>query len=273
MIEVESAAVIAGDRSGSRDVVTCDSHLVAERGDAAGSHCVAERRWPDGPPIAGHEPELIAGCLDVERAVVMAVVVEPAERHQVVQFGLAVGEPVDDVVTLGVSCGHGAPRVAAATVAQLQQAAHPRRHDASRAANVDRRAVLLDDGDHPCVAAAPGGSLNSVSCPTPSLCVAVDSVGDVVTSTDPNGRFSTWNSTFAGGAGSVNGVSCPTTSLCVAVDDSGDVVTSTNPTGAASAWIVSNVDGSNRESGVSCTGSDLCVAVDSHGDVLTTRAP
>jgi hypothetical protein len=115
--------------------------------------------------------------------------------------------------------------------------------------------------------------LDGVSCPSVSLCVAVDDLGDVVTSTDPTGGASAWSVTDADGAYDLDGVSCPSSSLCVAVDDLGDVVTSTNPTGGARAWTVAAVDGSNALGRVSCPSVSLCVAVDQAGDVVTSTNP
>ena len=80
-----------------------------------------------------------------------------------------------------------------------------------------------------------------MSCPRESLCVAVDTSGDVVTSTDPTGGASAWTVTEVGVDGPA-AVSCPSAGLCVAADDHSDVWTSTDPTGGASAWTVTNVD-------------------------------
>jgi hypothetical protein len=89
------------------------------------------------------------------------------------------------------------------------------------------------------------GDLAGVSCPNASLCVAVDSAGNVLTSTTTTGGASAWTVTSVDDNASLTGISCPSSSLCVAVDNYGDVVTSTNPTGGASAWTLTNVDASN----------------------------
>ena len=39
-----------------------------------------------------------------------------------------------------------------------------------------------------------GGQLNSIACRSASLCVAADSTGHIVTSTDPTGGSSRWSS-------------------------------------------------------------------------------
>lgn len=119
----------------------------------------------------------------------------------------------------------------------------------------------------------PFGDLNplsSVSCPSVSLCVAVDNVGQVVTSTDPAGGSSSWTAALIDRLGVVEdfgsgvaGVSCPSVSLCVAVEGNGDVLTSTDPTGGGDAWRVVHLDEPTpRElTGVSCPSVSLCVAV------------
>jgi hypothetical protein len=123
-------------------------------------------------------------------------------------------------------------------------------------------------------------AITGVSCPSTGLCIAVDSVGDVLASTDPAGGARTWDKTYAGenstGAEHFTGVSCPSAKLCVAVDDAGDVVTSTDPIGGA--WTKTKVDvalegESVRLVGVSCAPSGLCVATDAIGDVLTSTDP
>jgi hypothetical protein len=50
--------------------------------------------------------------------------------------------------------------------------------------------------------------LESISCPSVSLCVAVDSTGHAVVSTDPTGGASAWVPTL------IDGDSCTDTTLC-----------------------------------------------------------
>jgi hypothetical protein len=116
-------------------------------------------------------------------------------------------------------------------------------------------------------------ALSSVSCPSQALCIAVDGVGNAVTSTDPAGGAGAWTVRNIDGSNMLGGVSCPSASLCVAVGGAGDVLTSTSPTGGASAWAATNVDGSNSVTGVSCPSTSLCVAVDNVGNVLTSTVP
>ena len=114
--------------------------------------------------------------------------------------------------------------------------------------------------------------LQGISCPSSSLCVAVDGDGNVVTSVDPLDPHARWTVAKVD-RNAIESVSCPTTSLCVAGDASGDVVTSTNPTGGKRAWTVRHVDRGNSLISISCPASFLCVAADSSGNVLSSSDP
>ncbi len=115
------------------------------------------------------------------------------------------------------------------------------------------------------------------------MCIAVDDVGNVVTSSDPaDGPAAMWTvanvDTGPDGTNVINAVACPTANLCVAVDDVGNGLTSTNPgDGASATWtaatIATNPDTSNSLAAVSCPSEALCVAVDGAGDVLSTTDP
>src|SRR6202521_6152184 len=118
-----------------------------------------------------------------------------------------------------------------------------------------------------------GSLLDGVSCPTSSMCVAVDSAGNVLTSTNPTGGTAAWTVTNVDTANPMSGVSCPTTTFCVATDGAGNVVSSTNPTGGPTAWTVTNLANNAPLEAVSCPSSALCVAVDQNGDVITSTNP
>jgi RHS repeat-associated protein len=144
-------------------------------------------------------------------------------------------------------------------------------------------------------------SLQSVSCPTTSFCTAVDSAGDVLTSTattwsapsdidgsyaleavscasssscvavDDNGQAlsyngSSWSSaTSIDSTRTVNAISCPTSSFCAAVDNSGYAVIF-----SGGSWgSPSHIDGSNALESVSCVSSSFCMATDDDGNALT----
>jgi hypothetical protein len=115
-----------------------------------------------------------------------------------------------------------------------------------------------------------GGAPSAVSCPSESLCVAVDEAGEVWTSATP--RSGGWKlSAELGGEHGLKAVSCASTILCVAVDGHGDAFVSVHP--ASSAWSRSSIDGATALTGVSCPSASLCVAVDEAGNVLSTTNP
>jgi hypothetical protein len=121
-------------------------------------------------------------------------------------------------------------------------------------------------------------SLNAVSCPSISLCVAVDQNGSVASSTNPTGGRSAWRLADVDGTAPLSSVSCPTTGLCVAVAGStGNIVTSTDPTGGPGAWVVAHVDSGAIPiffgGYVSCPSTSLCVLADGSGNVLTSTHP
>lgn len=122
--------------------------------------------------------------------------------------------------------------------------------------------------------------LNAVSCPSPSLCVAVAggfgisnvSNGKVLTSTDP--ASGVWQVTQLDSSLEFRGISCGTPSLCVAVARGGQIFVSTNPTGGASAWTaVGTPGGAGDLEGVSCASTLLCAAGNLTGNILSSTDP
>ena len=113
--------------------------------------------------------------------------------------------------------------------------------------------------------------LTGVSCPSISLCVAVDDNGNVLSSTAPTSG--TWSApaSIHTPAPHLTAVSCPSGTLCFAVDTSGSVYSSATPTSAP--WTSGNIDGTTLLNGVSCPSSSLCVAVDNTGEVLASVTP
>jgi hypothetical protein len=114
-------------------------------------------------------------------------------------------------------------------------------------------------------------ALWGVSCPSTGLCVAVDSIGDVVTSTAPAAGAGAWHKAHADNNW-LNAVSCVSTALCVAVDAGGNVVTSTDPTGGVGAWTVTHIAEGALE-GISCPSRSLCVAIGGTGNIFTSTDP
>jgi hypothetical protein len=116
--------------------------------------------------------------------------------------------------------------------------------------------------------------LQGISCPSASLCVAVDFDGSILYSTNPTGGASAWAKVPIAIGLEFMAISCPSTSLCVAVAWGGQVVTSTNPTGGASAWKVMNVTSApDYLEQVACASESLCVALDAQGDAVSATDP
>jgi hypothetical protein len=100
--------------------------------------------------------------------------------------------------------------------------------------------------------------LTGMSCPSVSLCVAIDSAGRMLATTSPTGGQGAW--TVAGLAGgSLYGISCPTVNLCVATGGE-DIYTSANPARSGAAWSVTHINGVTGLGAVSCPSTSLCVA-------------
>lgn len=124
-------------------------------------------------------------------------------------------------------------------------------------------------------------SLTAISCPSTSLCVAVDDAGYVFASIDPTGGASGWtrrlvDNTATGGIYAPNGISCPSVSLCVAITYyQGAVLTSRNPTGGASAWKSTQLDDSfaGAPTDISCASASQCVIVDDGGNATVSTNP
>ena len=84
---------------------------------------------------------------------------------------------------------------------------------------------VFRDGVRRTLAIDPGNGLTGVSCASSSLCIAVDSGGNVLTSDNPAGR---WNAVHADSWPLV-AVACPSRRLCVAVDQGGRVLVAHGP--------------------------------------------
>lgn len=125
-------------------------------------------------------------------------------------------------------------------------------------------------------------TVNRLTCPSATLCVGLDNIGDVVTSTDPTGGPSAWSLAKVDNEpeppytepNALNDVSCPRPagSLCVAVGEGG-VFTSTNPTGGTGAWVHAEGIGEHAHA-AACASASLCVvSFGYYGEILTSIDP
>jgi hypothetical protein len=117
-----------------------------------------------------------------------------------------------------------------------------------------------------------GTALNSVSCPTTSLCVAGDAAGNVLTSTDPTGGASAWHLVPLASTGYVYGVTCATASFCSALVN-GVAYTSTDPAEATSWTASQSATRLTVAPYISCPDTGLCVAGGQYGNLNTSTDP
>ncbi|WP_249012447.1 hypothetical protein [Conexibacter sp. DBS9H8] len=101
--------------------------------------------------------------------------------------------------------------------------------------------------------------ISSVSCPSPSFCIAVDGQGNALSF---NGN--SWSAPTAIDSYALNAVSCPSVSFCVAVDGQGNALTFNG-----SSWSAADSIDTNGLESESCTSTSFCAAVDSSGYALT----
>jgi len=125
-----------------------------------------------------------------------------------------------------------------------------------------------------------GLQVQSVSCPSAKLCVAVMNKGNIYSSTNPAGPASAWKSIEVDGKGRnthLFGISCPSVSLCVAVSgrraDEGKVFTSTDPTGGPDDWRAVEMTEPTEFRAISCPTTSLCVAVTDSGEIVASTEP
>jgi hypothetical protein len=117
-----------------------------------------------------------------------------------------------------------------------------------------------------------GPAIDAVSCVDSGLCVALDSSGNTVISTDLG---VSWTVVPSGDTNPLVSVSCATSTLCLAVDNAGRVVISTNAASGSASWSAPvAIDGPGSGpatvglTAASCTTRGLCAAVDRRGRVV-----
>ena len=127
-------------------------------------------------------------------------------------------------------------------------------------------------GDEVAAPDAPAGNLRTVSCPTPTFCMAIGEYGN---------RAITWNGhrwsrpmeVEAGGSSvEITSVSCPTASFCVAVDTLGRMLKWYRQSfGAGQNWSWPMAISRVGLESVSCPSASFCVAVDGAGHAVMIR--
>jgi hypothetical protein len=106
--------------------------------------------------------------------------------------------------------------------------------------------------------------ITGVSCPQITVCYAVDSTGNVLSSTSPG----TWR-VVANDPNGLVAISCPTAGFCLAVDKSGDAIILSHGSWSSPVYV-------NARSGVftavSCPAAAFCMAADSGGNAFAYTA-
>ncbi len=114
-----------------------------------------------------------------------------------------------------------------------------------------------------------------VSCaPSSTVCVALDGLGHVWSSSDPAAGSAAWsrNSVPGGAIGGPSAVACPSVSLCVGV--STHIYTSTTPGASPANWTQADLPQTGLSAGaVSCPSSTLCVVQAFDGGIVTSSNP
>ena len=130
------------------------------------------------------------------------------------------------------------------------------------------------------VLANPYADLTGISCPTPTLCVAVGVGSNYPRPTGILFAFSfpgAWSGnsapTVLNSAYGLTAISCPTVHFCAATDEAGNIITTTDPAGGSGAWHVSKIHGADSFTAISCPTVHFCAAVDSDGQVVTSTDP
>ena len=111
--------------------------------------------------------------------------------------------------------------------------------------------------------------VDSISCPSKSLCVGLDHLGTLLVSSHP--VRGPWTGRTLSGRTHISYVTCPSTSLCVAAGNG--ILISTALTGAAKGWSAARIPGYRGQvfTTVSCASTSFCVAAGGEAIVMGTR--
>ena len=137
--------------------------------------------------------------------------------------------------------------------------------------------------------------LDTIACPSTSLCLAGDWDGNVLASTDPAATGQPWSSAYIddhvvgahhGGAmlqTAIDSIACPSTSLCVASDEDGYELVSQEPAAGPGAWRLAAPAGASAHArpvttegplfGLTCATASLCVGLDGRPNLMALFSP
>jgi hypothetical protein len=114
-----------------------------------------------------------------------------------------------------------------------------------------------------------GTTVTGLSCPRVTVCYAVDSAGNVLSSTSASaGRRGTWRVIASDPGGGLVAISCPTARFCLAVDEAGNAITLSHGSWSSPVYVNARL---GTFTAVSCV-SAFCMAVDSGGNAFAYAA-
>jgi hypothetical protein len=120
--------------------------------------------------------------------------------------------------------------------------------------------------------ATPPSALTGIDCPTTTLCVAVDYIGDTMIASNP--ETTPWKTTASvSGANALTGVGCDAALACIAIDSGGDGEVDDSLTATTPSWSAPQTIVPSGASAISCVSGALCAVTDGSGDVATTTTP
>ena len=115
----------------------------------------------------------------------------------------------------------------------------------------------------------------ALSCITPTSCVALDSLGNVLVTSNPGGGPTAWRRFPLPGSYfyPTAPLACDSVSFCIATGAAGNVAVSSNPGGGTASWMSYQLSIGPDDAlinGAECVNTSFCVAVGSNP--LTTKA-
>jgi len=122
--------------------------------------------------------------------------------------------------------------------------------------------------------ATPPSELTGIDCPTTTLCVATDYIGDTMIASNP--ETTPWKTTASvSGANALTGVGCDAALACIAIDSGGDGEVDDSLTASSPSWSAPQTIVPSGASAISCVAAStaLCAVADGDGDIATTTDP
>jgi hypothetical protein len=109
-----------------------------------------------------------------------------------------------------------------------------------------------------------------LSCPRITVCYAVDSAGNILSSTSRSaGARGAWQVVANDQGNGLVAISCPTAGFCLAVDKAGDAITLSNGSWGSPAYVDART---GTFTSVSCPLTTFCMAADSGGNAFAYTA-